>query len=346
MQNRFRAEYVKIEILIMTIRNISPFWRRYEYAKKRRRMVGYAGKLNTGPWRLYTSRWRVYIYWYGENRLGRNYVACYRTKDLENWEFRGNVLHTACPSAPTYHTTSLSLTRPDGGKVNIERPKVIYCKETGKYVMWAHYENGKNYDCARACIATCDSPDGEFIYHGSFNPCGEMSRDCTLFTDDDGRVYFLSASNNNSDLNVYQLSRDCLSVDKKVNTLWKGSFREAPALFKKGGLYYLITSYCSGWEPNQGKYAIGTALDKPFSELKDFGDSTTFTSQPAFILEIPEKNATRYIYFGDRWCYKSLDLTVEGDDTLDYYRRSTYVVLPIQFDGDRPFIEYSDQCML
>ena len=161
-----------------------------------------------GGWIIFAEG---YYWWYGENRRGNRYVSCYRSTDLETWEFRRNVLTTESRTEAIRHRTDLNLMNA-GRKVNIERPKVLFCRQTGKYVMWAHYENGENYLDARCCIATCDTPDGDFVYHGSFNPYGYMSRDCTLFQDDDGKAYFLSAARDNADLHVYLLSEDLLNV--------------------------------------------------------------------------------------------------------------------------------------
>ena len=178
-----------------------------------------------------------------------------------------------------------TLRRGDGGKVNIERPKVLYCEKTGQFVMWAHYENGENYLAASACIATSDTPDGEFIYRGSFRPYGNMSRDCTLFLDDDGDAYFLSASRDNADMKVYRLSEDYMNVDEEVRTLFHGEYREAPAVFKREGKYVMLSSFCTGWAPNQGKFSLSERMDGRWSLLEDFGDETMFHSQPAFVLE-------------------------------------------------------------
>ncbi len=286
-----------------------------------------------------------YYWWYGENRLGNRYVSVYRSKDLENWEFRNDILTTESKTEPIRQKTDLTLKR-ENGKVNIERPKVLFCEKTGKYVLWAHYENGENYLDARICIATCDTPDGDFTYHGSFNPYGYMSRDCTLFRDDDGRTYFLSASRDNADLHVYLLTDDLLNVKKHINTLWQGEYREAPAVFKKNGKYYILSSYCTGWRPNQGAWAVGDSMDGEFTELCNFGDETTFHSQPAFVLPVEKNGETKYIYYGDRWCYKGDELTVAEDfgDSMSYYIRSTYIVLPIRFTAeDEPYIEYEDR---
>jgi hypothetical protein len=203
-------------------------------------------------------------------------------------------------------------------KVNVERPKVLYNEKTKKYVMWAHFENGMNNDYARAAVATCDTPDGQFVFHGSFNPLGYMSRDCTLFKDDDGAAYFISSSNNNEDTHVYRLSEDYLSAEELVNRLFVGELREAPVLFKRNGRYYILNSYCSGWDPNQCKYSSSDAIDGEWAPLKDCADDTTFDTQPAFAIKLGEE----FLYMGDRW---------SGGE----YFSSSYVMLPIEFKGDK-----------
>ena len=45
----------------------------------------------------------------------------------------------------------------------IERPKVIYNDETGKFVMWMHIDS-YNYWKAAAGVAVSDSPTGKFTY--------------------------------------------------------------------------------------------------------------------------------------------------------------------------------------
>ena len=214
-------------------------------------------------------------------------------------------------------------------KINVERPKVLYCEKTGKYVMWAHYENGKNYLDAAALIATCDTPDGDFVYHGAFNPYGEMSRDCTLFKDEDGTAYFISASRDNADLHIYTLQEDYLNVSRMVNNIYSGEFREAPAVYKKDGRYYMLSSWCTGWAPNQGKWSVADKMDGEWSVLRDFGDELTYRSQPAFVLQ----KDGRDIYIGDRW---------EGDG--DKYFTSTYIVLDIKYDADgNPYIDWDEE---
>ncbi len=277
-----------------------------------------------------------FYYWYGEDRRDNIYVSCYRSADLEHWEFVGHSLTADSPTAPFRVRSDLALYHDLDGKrrkVNIERPKVLYNRRIGKFVMWMHYENGMNYHDARCAVATSDTPDGEFTYHGSFNPFGCMSRDCTLFEDGD-TAYFISAARDNADLHIYRLSEDYLNVDEQVKSLWQGEYREAPAVFKREGVYYMLSSFCTGWAPNQGKWASADSMEGRWTMLHLFGDETTYRSQPAFVLPVTKDDGEHFYYVADRWNAKN-------------YFDSTYVFLEIQFDGEgRPFIEYADECVL
>lgn len=105
-------------------------------------------------------------------------VSCYSSKDLLNWKFEGIVL----PAVKDDEKHDLH-----PSKV-LERPKVIYNEKTKKFVMWAHVESA-DYSKACAGVAVSDSPTGTFTYVGSFRPNGAMSRDQTVFVDDNGKAY-------------------------------------------------------------------------------------------------------------------------------------------------------------
>lgn len=295
-----------------------------------------------------------YYYWYGEDRTGLNFVSCYRTRDFKSFEFRRHVLTADSPVEASYlcnadlalkavesddNPRNLLRRRDKDGLVlaNIERPKVLYCRATGKYVMWMHYETGIDYASARCAVASCDTPDGDFVYHGSFNPFGNDSRDCTVF-ETGGEAYFASSSRRNKDLYVYRLTEDYRSVEDTVKVLFQNQSREAPAFFEKDGQCYVLTSGCTGWRPNQGGAAVTREgrMDGRWSLIVPFGDETTFMSQMSFVLPVEEKGKTEYYYFGDRW---------GGRGKL--YFESTYVVLKIRFDADNmPYIEYTEDAQL
>ncbi|MBP2336896.1 hypothetical protein JOF41_003074 [Saccharothrix coeruleofusca] len=251
-----------------------------------------------------------HYYWFGENRNADNTfraVSVYRSTDLRTWEFRNNVLTQS--SAAELNVA------------NIERPKVVYNSSTGQFVMWMHKENGSDYGEARAAVATSATVDGNYTYRGSFRPLGHMSRDITLFRDDDGTGYMISAARENADLHVYRLTPDYLGVNSLVHTLWPGSYREAPAMFKRGGTYFLLTSGATGWNPNQQKYATASSVAGSWTSPVDVGDSTAYGSQTAHVVPVQGSQTTSYLYLGDRWA------GAWGGRVID----SQYVWLPLRF---------------
>ena len=106
-------------------------------------------------------------YWFGEYRLPGNEkdrshygVGCYSSKDLVTWKNGGLALKVI-------DDTASLLVR---GCV-IERPKVIYNKKTGKFVMWFHHElKGKGYKAALTGVAISDNITGPYKYLRSLRP--------------------------------------------------------------------------------------------------------------------------------------------------------------------------------
>ncbi|GAB3973974.1 RICIN domain-containing protein [Actinoallomurus acanthiterrae] len=256
-----------------------------------------------------------YYYWFGENRDAANnfkYVSAYRSTDLKAWEFRRNVLTQS--------------SAPELASANIERPKVIYNDSTHKFVMWMHKElpNG-DYSQARVAVATAGSVDGDYAYQGSFRPANNESRDMTLFKDDDGTAYLISAGNGNADLDIYRLNATYTGVDKLVANPWPGKYREAPALFKRGGVYFMLTSGQSGWRPNQQQYATATSIAGDWTGMTDVGNDSAYGSQTAWVLPVQGSAGTSYLYMGDRWGNSGW---VSGGKSVN---DSQYVWLPLTF---------------
>ncbi len=263
-------------------------------------------------------------YWFGEDKSGNssNFLAvnCYASKDLVTWEFQNAVVT---------RSTASELAAADR---IIERPKVVYNDTTKKFVMWLHFE-GANYAEAAAGVLTSDTVDGDYHYESSFRPKNHMSRDDNLFKDDDGKAYFVSAANENADMILYELSADYLSIARQLVTLWPGSYREAPALFKTGGRYFLVTSAATGWDPNQARYASATSIDGPWSSLSDLGDGTTYDTQPSYVIPVVGSEATTFVYAGDRW----------KDPEL---RDSKYIWLPLVVEGSTLRLDFQETWQL
>ena len=113
-----------------------------------------------------------------------------------------------------------------------------------------------------------------------------MSRDMTLFVDDDGKAYHIYSSEDNLTLQIAELSDDYLSHTGKYIRIFPGGHNEAPAIFKKDGIYWMITSGCTGWEPNKARLLTATSILGEWKQLpnpcvgenadKTFGGQSTY----------------------------------------------------------------------
>lgn len=275
-------------------------------------------------------------YWFGEIKKGKTYrvarvttwedyrvpaggVSCYSSKDLLNWKYEGIVLKPEIKdSTSDIHTSKV-----------IERPKVIYNASTKKFVMWMHIDS-EDYTYAQTGVAVSDKPEGPYTYIHSAKPNGAMARDMTIFQDDDGKAYHLFSSEDNATMHVCLLSDNYLSHTKTEQRILIKQSREAPAMFKHDGKYYLITSGCTGWNANAASYAVA---DTPLGEWQQYDNpctgensETTFESQSTYIVPVPGKPGA-FIFMADRWNKTDLE-------------DSRYVWLPLTMKDGKPEIEW------
>jgi hypothetical protein len=263
------------------------------------------GEIKKGKtWLVAGQKWEDY-------RVPAGGVSCYSSKDLKHWKYEGVAL------APVKGQPDNDL---DTGRV-IERPKVIYNSKTKQFVMWMHIDK-KDYSYSQSGVAVSDKPTGPYRYIHSVKPNGQMSRDMTLFQDDDSKAYLIYSSEDNNTMQVCLLSDDYLSPTKTYSRILVDRRREAPALFKNKGKYYLITSSCTGWSPNAATYAVA---GNPLGPYKEFGNpckgpgaETTYEAQSTYVL--PVKNG--YMFMADRW--NKLDL-----------EKSNYIWLPLTVNNGK-----------
>jgi beta-galactosidase len=272
------------------------------------------GEIKKGPTRLVPGQdWEDY-------RVEAGGVSCYSSKDLVHWKNEGVALAAnTSDSSSDIHTSRV-----------IERPKVIYNEKTKQFVLWMHVDRD-DYSYARAGVAVSDKPQGPYRYIGSVRPNGQMSRDMTVFKDDDdGRAYLVYTSENNNTMQVCLLSKDYLSPTAVYNRILVGQRREAPAVFKQDGKYYLITSLCTGWDPNPATYAVADSMmgrwEQRGNPCVGRDANTTFRSQSTFVLaakggaSLPAKSG--FIFMADRWNKTDLE-------------RSGYLWLPLRVEGGK-----------
>lgn len=261
---------------------------------------------------IYVESLKTY-YWYGEHRGQPRGASCYSSKDLYNWKKEGVVM--------------------EKGDIEIfERPKVIYDEANKKYVMWFHYD-GKNYTVAELGVAVSDSPTGPFVLKDHYRPNGHESRDIGLYFEPDTKKAYIgyAADHTNLTIRIVELSADYLSVT--TNDVDIKAHCEGPGILKKGGVFYMLTSQCSGWTPNPGSYytapdIMGPYTDKGHPFVGDAGNNS-FNSQPCFIFKIPGyKDA--FLYMGDRWngggrpesqyVFLPITITEEGEMELHWMK--------------------------
>ena len=295
-----------------------------------------------------------YFHWYGlalrplpfgKNGQGGQVsdtgVVMYRSRDMCTWEFE-NVILPAGSNNDTFFKAPL----------RYERPKILHNSVTGKYVLWCHFvacpgDHGFNDGAAEALAAVCDSVNGTYKAERVFRPIDRKGyvRDCTLFKDDDGAAYFIYDRHVSNAFNpvlrpferclhAVRLTGDYLNETNCRARLDACDGREAPCMFKRNGIYYLITSGLTGWAYNEAVYFIS---DDPLTGWKRMGNpcigkcsDTTFNSQPTQVIVIHDA------YY----------LLCERHNT-DNFLNCSHILLPIDFEKDGKItITYSEDVCL
>ena len=267
-------------------------------------------------------------------------VIMYESEDLLNWKYEGVIL-------PVSNDPESELYAP----LRFERPKIIYNDKTKQYVLWCHYvgypgDHGSTPGTAEAGVAVCDKVNGEYKWLGTCRPLdGELVRDSTLYKDDDGTAYFiydrhvLATENSKEDrcLYVVKLSDDYLTTTDEYARVDAAFWREGPAIMKRKGKYYSVTSGLTGWAFNQAKAYRTDKLMQNWEDIGDpcIGDSTktTFNSQSTYAFKV-EGTEDTYILMLERHNVKN-------------FLECSYIWLPVKFNEDDTIsIEYMKEWKL
>jgi hypothetical protein len=308
-------------------------------------------------------------YWFGEHKIAGGAgnwamvgVHCYSSKDLYNWKDDGIALSVS--DDPQNDIAKGCI---------LERPKVIYNKLTKKYVMWFHLELlGKGYSAARAGVAVSDKVTGPYRFIKSYRPnpgqmpfypvttlenekvncaspanksdgffCrdlpgGQMARDMTVFVDDNGKAYHVFSSEENFTLDLAELTDDYTGHTGKFIRVYVGHQTEAPALFKRNGIYYMIGSGCTGWDPNAARWFSAPNIWGPWTyhgnPCKGPNSDITYGGQSTHVVPVAGKKDA-FIFMADKWTPKD---AING----------RYLWLPISFKGDDIEINWVDSWSL
>ena len=250
------------------------------------------------------------FFWYGEHYTSPKGAACYSSTDLYNWKNEGVVMEK-------------------GTIQTFERPKVIYDEINRKYIMWFHYD-GNGYTLAELGVAISDNPRGPFILKDHYRPNGHESRDIGMYFDPETRKAYIgyAADHTNRTIRMVELSADYTKVT--TNDIDIEAHCEGPGILKKNGVFYLLTSQCSGWTPNPGTFYTSSSIMGPFTShgspfIGDAGNNS-FNSQPCYIFKI-QGYKDAYLYMGDRWNgggrpasqYVFLPITITADGKMEIH---------------------------
>lgn len=268
-------------------------------------------------------------YWYGENKGAENCpgkcrvdvigINCYSSKDLVNWHNEGLVLDVTKNDFPE------SRFRPE----NVcERPKVIYHKDSGTFVLWFHLDTA-DYNYAGVGIAAAKHPCGPFKMLREIKPNRQDSRDMTLFVDQDETAYLIHSSNWNKTLNIARLTPDYQDVDGFYVSVLIDQEREAPAVIYEQGMYYMVTSGCTGWDCNSALYAQSPYLlgkwkliDNP---CEGEGYRDTFQGQSTWLFRAGGQSFLML----DHW-------------KKDNLKNSGYSILPVEIEDGKMTVRWTD----
>lgn len=209
----------------------------------------------------------------------------------------------------------------------IESVHIDYIPAKNKVVVWAHWEKPDGYADGKALVIT-GTPGGQFTVHHVYNPLGIQVRDMAIFFDDDGAGYLIAAANKegqgaNATMYIFRMNDDYSDVTEVVTTLFEDQYREFPNLIKKDGYYFLFTSQAAGWYPSSGAYSVTTDLYGKWSGLRSIGNTSTFSSQSGWIVNMQDKNYLMHAY---RWLRAS--------------STSGTTLCPLYFDNGFAFYDY------
>lgn len=222
----------------------------------------------------------------------------YSSTDMVHWADRGFMFDAK---------TALWQSRCNGNTYGCFRPHVIFNERTEKYVLWINvYDNRVGFR-----VFTSTSPIGPFeevieptlAVNNNAPVAGLNNGDHDTFVDDDGKAYIAYTDwRTDGTIVIEELDENYLSeTGKHVKAVTEGK-TEAPALFKRNGIYYVTYSdpncgYCSGTGTS---YRTAKSPLGPWSAGIKISDNSC-GGQPSFVSTIKLASGTVYLYGSDLW---------------------------------------------
>lgn len=261
---------------------------------------------------VYNKKTKKYVMWFHLELKGKGYAAA-----------RAGVAVSDTPAGPYRFIRS--------GRVN---PGKLPADMDAQAIATLDTLNAKNYE-KWWTPAWHDAVDKGLIVKRD-REGGQMSRDMTLYVDEDGKAYHIYSSEENLTLHIAELSDDYLSHTGKYVRVAPAGHNEAPAIFKKDGTYWMITSGCTGWDPNEARMFSAPSVLGPWTQHPNpcVGPKAelTFGGQSTYILKVEGKEDA-FIFMADIWRPK-------------HPSDARYIWLPIQFKEGTPYVEWKDSWTL
>ncbi|CAI4219745.1 unnamed protein product [Parascedosporium putredinis] len=243
------------------------------------------------------------FYWFGEYKTeGQEEgggVSVYSSDDLATWTSHGIALGKIGRFFVGRADKSAATIGP-GSRVHlpesvIQRPKVLYSEETGKYHMWWHADDSK-YSLLLQGLATSEDIAGPYTFEKAVAPLGNWSQDFGAFTDyKTGHSYALYSNGDSvegRDVYVSKFNDNLTDVEEVTFRFNKYDF-EAPTILQTEKSYFALMSHKTGYRPNNVVAMRADKLEGP-------------CTQSGFSWRIKGTKKTTYLYMGDQWDSLSL----------------------------------------
>jgi hypothetical protein len=182
-------------------------------------------------------------------------------------------------------------------------------KVGNKVVLSGHHEPKEGYSLGHFFLGSI-TPGGDMEITFDDRPFGNESRDQSIFTDTDGKIYVLGSTL--TDIGIYRLDEDYTEPVEFLGLFFQDQRRETPSIIHVGNTYYFFSSSQSGWYPSQAAYATASNIGGPWSSLREIGNSATFGSQYNSVKEQGTLRQT-YALYAYRWAAQWSHSETEGD---------------------------------
>lgn len=309
-------------------------------------------------------------WWYGENKeftdgkseIWTYGIRAYSSADLYNWDDEGLII------PPVLDDRNSSL-HPEQ---YIDRPHILYNERTKKYVCWIKVM--RQYPDQAETVLVADRMKGPWtIVREGYHPCGMYAGDFDLVKADDGKAYYYFGRPH-TELICADLDEDYTGCTGYYSTHFPGRrppfAREAPAYFTRNGKHYLFTSGTSGYWPNPTETMMADTFHGPWKSIGSPHNLTltddSFKSQISCVFRV--QGTDKLIAMADRWLpfdthswpvvRDAFDKATSGrgddPDCQAFWksnpypktpptRDARYVWLPVEFDGERPVLNWQDE---